>query len=284
MKRYTVITLTITLCIFLPAFADDATLDAEQDCFVSGMVPDVPSGPEVYIAVAADWELEFIPPTKSLIQFDIASLGDILEVQDATLRLHVTNASAAGELEIFRAGGSWNEMTTTWNTRPAEDRGESSLVTPTGLGQFEVDVTDIVQSWVAGFPNNGFYIDAPDNDMAVDLYIASKEATAAGTRPKLQVTFTPGGGAVSENEFEERILLNVSHTSSGTIGVNFTIPFSAQVSLKVYDARGSLVETLVDGPANSGDHYLAWEGSPGVYFVQLLSPGTRTIRKVVLID
>ena len=48
------------------------------------------------------------------------------------------------------------------------------------------------------------------------------------------------------------------------------------MSLRVFDLRGRLVETLVDGPLPAGPHEVAWDahGVPaGVYFVQL-SNGT----------
>ncbi|MBD3285303.1 DNRLRE domain-containing protein [candidate division WOR-3 bacterium] len=280
MNKCAVITVSIIGLMLSPAFAGQAILDAEQDCFVSGFVPDVPSGPEVYLAVVADWELELIPPTKSLIQFDLTPLGDVQTVQEATLKLHVTNASAAGELRIFRAGGTWNEMTTTWNTRPTENMDETSLVTPVGLGQFDIDVTDIVSSWLLQyFPNYGFYIDAPDNDEAVDMEFASREASTPGNRPKLDVTYTTGG-AISENESGVLVFLDVSGVSPTFINFHLSVPTVTELS--VYDATGALVRTLVDDQLTSGDHSITWVGEPGVYFIRLEAHATVITRKLVL--
>lgn len=77
--------------------------------------------------------------------------------------------------------------------------------------------------------------------------------------------------------------------------IAFTIPGDSSVRrsalLNVYDVRGRLVRTLVNGPVTGGRHEISWDGrnnggtevSSGVYFARFASGGTRSVRKMVLI-
>jgi flagellar hook assembly protein FlgD len=64
-----------------------------------------------------------------------------------------------------------------------------------------------------------------------------------------------------------------------------------QTSLKVYDARGRCVRTLVEAPVSPGKHHASWDGSDekgrqvasGVYFYRLERGGKSVTRRVVLI-
>lgn len=275
MKKYTVVALGIVICLTSNAFADEVTLDSQQEAFVSEAVPTIPTGLEGYVAVAHDWEIGLFPTTKGLIQFNIASLGSVLEVQNATLKLHMLTVSGPGEAEFLRAGNSWDEYTTTWNFRPAEDRGEHVFGNVVSAGLFEVDVTDIV---VYYYPNNGFYIDVPDNGDAVDFQFASKEHSSPGNRPQLEITYTPGD-AVSESEPGQSIVLDVASVSCGSADISFSLPASVAANLSIYDASGSLVKNI---SVNSGKHSLTWDGEAGVYFVRLETAGNVLTRKLVL--
>ena len=70
--------------------------------------------------------------------------------------------------------------------------------------------------------------------------------------------------------------------------INFQLPKNTHVSLKVYDIRGRLVCTLLDGVQPAGRHQLDWDGkdssgsqtSPGIYFVRLASESFEAARKI----
>jgi len=184
--------LIVFFCLVLSsaAIAETTTLDSKGDAFVSGELPMIPTGLEVYIAVVADWEMQLMEPTKSLVWFDVDNdlPGNINVVEDAVLKLYTTKAeSDIGQLDVFRAGASWNELAVTWDTRPAENREIVISNTPLGPGLFQVNVTEIVRSWVYNaYSNYGFYIDAPDNGSNIDMQFGSKEnpflfTTLAGT-------------------------------------------------------------------------------------------------------
>ncbi len=86
-------------------------------------------------------------------------------------------------------------------------------------------------------------------------------------------------------------LLKVASIISANASVFYTVPVSGTVSLKVYDASGSLVRTLVAGTSAVGEFSVSWNGitdsgtkaTGGVYFFRLVtgsgSASARTILK-----
>lgn len=67
--------------------------------------------------------------------------------------------------------------------------------------------------------------------------------------------------------------------------IEFVVPSSGFVSLKVYDVLGREVATLVDGRESAGTHSVVFNGSKlasGVYFYSLTAPGVQILRKMLL--
>jgi hypothetical protein len=69
-----------------------------------------------------------------------------------------------------------------------------------------------------------------------------------------------------------------------------TIPFAiykkAHVELKVFDVQGKLVDTLVDGPMNAGNHDITYDANhlaTGNYFYQLKVEGRVLTKKMILV-
>ena len=75
----------------------------------------------------------------------------------------------------------------------------------------------------------------------------------------------------------------------------FTIPGQSSVRrnaiLSVYDVRGILIKTLVNGPVAGGRHEVAWDGknnhgigvSSGVYFARFATGGYSAVKKMILV-
>jgi len=73
------------------------------------------------------------------------------------------------------------------------------------------------------------------------------------------------------------------NNSSTTI--RFSLPAVEKVSLKIFDAAGREVATLVGGKLNAGTHNIKFATaslSAGVYFYQLQAGAERTTKKMLL--
>ena len=74
--------------------------------------------------------------------------------------------------------------------------------------------------------------------------------------------------------------------------IRYDLPVDAgRVRLRLYDAAGRLVRTLVDGPQGAGAQSVVWNGrddggrpvATGVYFCELVTPDRRFTRKMTLL-
>jgi hypothetical protein len=112
---------------------------------------------------------------------------------------------------------------------------------------------------------------------------------------------SPGSGVSVETDAIEipvaRAMLyqNYPNPFNPNTTISFTVPGDSgskqNVSLNVYDIRGALVKTLVNGPVGGGRHEVVWSGTnnrgeqvaSGVYFTMFLSGGRRSVKKMVLL-
>jgi hypothetical protein len=73
--------------------------------------------------------------------------------------------------------------------------------------------------------------------------------------------------------------------------IRFTLPSDGQVSLRVYNAAGQVVRTVVDEPREAGSHEELWDGcddsgrrlASGVYFARLVVDGKTRVKKLALL-
>jgi len=89
---------------------------------------------------------------------------------------------------------------------------------------------------------------------------------------------------------EDIIRLPFALESATPSGVTFTLPTTANVSVKIYDISGKLVTTLVSGSQNAGRHEIRWNGTDnvgrtvakGIYLVRMDSESFNATKKVVV--
>ena len=105
----------------------------------------------------------------------------------------------------------------------------------------------------------------------------------------------PGRGDDGEGAVEEKIpfclIQNSPNPFNPMTSLRFGLPARQHVSLLIYDVAGRCVRTLVDGTAEPGWHDVVWDGrddaqhrvSSGVYFCRLISQGSTSVKKVVLL-
>ncbi|NIO29550.1 MAG: T9SS type A sorting domain-containing protein [Candidatus Latescibacteria bacterium] len=76
-----------------------------------------------------------------------------------------------------------------------------------------------------------------------------------------------------------------------SITIRFALVTSGRVSLRIYDARGVLIRTLLGESLPSGVHEVLWDGrdhrgqhvASGIYFAHLVAGDVRTVRKMVML-
>ncbi len=76
-----------------------------------------------------------------------------------------------------------------------------------------------------------------------------------------------------------------------TLTLRYTLPQAGTVAIKVYDARGTLVRALVDGPVPKAEGSVVWDGtdergsrvSSGMYFVETRAGDQVDVRKVMML-
>ena len=68
--------------------------------------------------------------------------------------------------------------------------------------------------------------------------------------------------------------------------ITFYLPVDNYVSLKVFDALGNEVSTIVADKLNRGDHTYTFDGrdlASGVYYYQLVAGDHRAVKKMLLL-
>jgi hypothetical protein len=88
-----------------------------------------------------------------------------------------------------------------------------------------------------------------------------------------------------------RLLANVPNPGHSGTTLRFDLPARADVTLAVYDVRGRLVRTLVQGSVGAGRHEIPWDGrgaggapsAVGVYFYRLVTGATDQTRRMILL-
>ncbi len=180
---------------------------------------------------------------------------------DPYSKAHIAyEASEPGDLEMFYATNAAG----IWTTGRVTDNGTDDAVR---LGRYFVSDAQGTGHMV--------FINASDGDAEV-YHAYSNEPLYAGVEEFASSTFTPS--------------IKVAPIVSGNSIVSYTVPVSANLSLKVYDASGSLVRTLVSGICSAGEFYVNWDGmtdagckaAGGVYFMSLTTGTTTVSAKTIL--
>jgi hypothetical protein len=80
---------------------------------------------------------------------------------------------------------------------------------------------------------------------------------------------------------------NYPNPFNSTTRIDFGMPETGDVSVRLYDVTGRLVTELVNSAVNAGNHTLVWDAnsSPaGIYMLQMSTEsGFKSIRKIMLV-
>ena len=147
---------------------------------------------------AGIWNLN---TTRSLLHFDLSSLGNNIRITRAELRLYYTYALYLQEneqlrLKVYPLTAPWDEETVTWNTQPPYD--SQRLIGQTDVGiQVGTWITwsldpSVVQDWIQ-HPNRNYgiiLISARENTKEVRLrQFIAKDYNDATKHPRLVIEY-----------------------------------------------------------------------------------------------
>jgi hypothetical protein len=114
-----------------------------------------------------------------------------------------------------------------------------------------------------------------------------------GTVPDVDIVIPQTGVETSDKGLKTEGYLAVG-SANPTIGgalISYHIPVSMHVAVKVYNASGALVKTLVDGHQNANSYSVRWNGGTnsgktapsGIYFCSLQTNDFRSVVKINLV-
>jgi hypothetical protein len=138
--------------------------------------------------------------SKTYIQINLSTLPAGASVNKATLRLYVDAVVTGGSFDVYQLNTGWTESGLTYNNAPAlgssATGGHAVALTTSSKSQFVVvDITSLVQSWVAGtVTNNGVALAL--TTAAGNFSFDSKETTDTSHQPELEIVLNgPQGPA-----------------------------------------------------------------------------------------
>jgi flagellar hook assembly protein FlgD len=73
--------------------------------------------------------------------------------------------------------------------------------------------------------------------------------------------------------------------------IDYSLPRSARVELRVFDTAGHAVRSFAIGDQEAGEHRIVWDGrgddgkqlAPGAYYYELVTPGGKGARRAILL-
>lgn len=119
-------------------------------------------------------------------------------------------------------------------------------------------------------------------DVPADTYVAK---LAGGAALSVGIGDTPEVGEVV------RRFSSAPNPFNPSTSIRFELERASEVRLRIYDARGARVRTLVSGRRGPGVHRVQWDGrdeegrstASGVYLAELRAAGEQRVRKLALV-
>jgi hypothetical protein len=188
MKKRLVIVLSMMISGFLvapEAFGADATLTG--DAYISSGRSTSNFGAQTNLYVGNG--------NTSFLQFDLSTLpaGTTAgQIAGATLRLYVNRVNTAGPINVLPVTSAWSEGLITFATAPTSGTSVATLQASQAGTYVAVDVTTLVQAWVAT-PATNFGVALTSN--SADVVLDSKENDQTAHPAELDIVLAGPPGA-----------------------------------------------------------------------------------------
>ncbi len=276
---------TVTITVGATSGSQLLTFEPVADAAVKAAMPTTNYGAADRLVAEAQTTSDAAKEQTTIyLQFDVTGVTG--QVQNATVRLHKTSRDLV-TANIYRVSNffknsdsKWQEEMLVWDNAPILT-GKPISTSETAEQDVEFDVSDIVSQ-------NGAYSFAVRLDSKDTSRFDSKEGANG---PQL-IVVTGGEDEVVSEEMDaiddEQEVADVLPTefslsqnypnpfNAGTT-IRYALPENARVKLRIYNVRGQLVRTLVDGQQEAGFKTMSWLGAndngrdvaSGIYFMQL---------------
>ena len=195
----------------------------------------------------------------------------------------------------------WDEDTLCWNNRPEHNpQPEDTVLIPSDNIWAEFLITDLVKGWVSGEKvNYGFLLkslveNSPIQNTAVLL---TSDYADGSLRPILEITapelpdtlITTGIRSIGTNDNEIKdfqLDQNFPNPFNPITLIQYKVPKTSLVLLKIYDILGREVTTLVNEIKTNGRYTFQFNASrltSGIYFYRIVASGYAETKKMILI-
>jgi len=165
------------------------------------------------------------------------------------------------------------------------------FVTPVDCGSTSVERSppsgEASGEWKVTFFTEG----CPDGQYWIDLNLQDFLGAWGWDSVKvtLQTVDVPETSSASVSGFN--LGQNYPNPFNQKTSLSFEIPYECRVSLKIYNLSGRLVNTLVDGKMEKGQHTVYWDGTSsegrpvasGIYFYRLTAADLVSVKKMILL-
>ena len=133
-------------------------------------------------------------------------------------------------------------------------------------------------------------VDVPEN-CDINIFVYKSGASISSTnhvQQALRTSLTGTTGITNNNSATPKnytLTQNYPNPFNPTTNFSFSIPNNENVSLKIYDILGNVVDTYVDGYLNAGTYSVVFDGnnlSSGIYFYTLNTGSFSETKRMVL--
>lgn len=145
------------------------------------------------------------------------------------------------------------------------------------------------QSWTL-IPNTGFPLTPSFRHLLVHggyIYAAMGESGNLGGAWRIPIPGTTSVGLVDNGIPNEYLLMqNYPNPFNPSTNIEFLIPQTGLVELKIYDLLGREVSTLTNEVMSPGTYKVSWDASglsSGIYFSRLVFEGNQIVKQMLLI-
>jgi hypothetical protein len=226
-----------------------------------------------------------------LIRWDLSSLPKGISITSAVMELkcNMLFGSPNGRMVYYRFSGDWGETDVTCATLPIHAI-EDSVVTgwPSMNRWHSVDITKMVQKWVADpAANFGLYGHSAQTTSQCCAEFNSSDASPDTVRPKLTITYLDPRDAEERGASRPiRFSLGQNHPNpfNPATVIEYSIPRTEAVSLKIYNLLGDEVQTLVNGIQEPGAYRVRLNGSrlvAGIYLYRIRAGNFSDVKKLI---